>query len=42
MEQSDLSMLQREKQLGTPEGNMSILAAFGPKSKKKKTSELTE
>jgi hypothetical protein len=42
MERSDLSLHQREKQPGTPEGNMSILAAFGPKSKRKKTSELAE
>ena len=42
MEQLDLRKLQMEKQPGTPQGNMSILAAFGPKSKKKKTSELVE
>ena len=36
IEQSDLRKLQMEKQPGTPEGNMSILAAFRQKSKKRK------
>jgi hypothetical protein len=39
MERLDLRKLQMEKQPGTPEGNMSILAAFGKKSKKQKKSE---
>ncbi len=41
IEQSDLRKLQMEKQPGTPEGNMSILAAFGQmqKSRKEKTSD---
>ena len=42
MEQSDLRKLQVEKQPGTPEGNMSILTAFGQKTKKQKTSESVE
>ncbi len=36
MECLDLRKLQMENQLGTPQGNMSILAAFGQKSKKQK------
>jgi hypothetical protein len=39
MELLDLRKLQMEKQPGTPEGNMSILAAFGQKSKKQNKSE---
>jgi hypothetical protein len=40
MELSDLRKLQGDKQPGTPEGNMSILTAFGQKAKKQKTYEL--
>jgi hypothetical protein len=36
MEQLDLRKLQMEKQPESPQGNMSILAAFGQKSKKQK------
>ena len=42
MERSDLRKLQVEKRPGTPEGNMSILTAFGQKTKKQKTSESVE
>ncbi len=38
MERSDLRKLQEEKRLGTPKGNMSILAAFGQQAKKQKRS----
>ena len=40
MEWTDLRKLQVEKQPGTPEGNMSMLTAFGQKTKTQKTSEL--
>jgi hypothetical protein len=36
MERLDLRKLQMEKQPGTPQGNMSTLAAFRQKSKKQK------
>ena len=42
MERSDLRKLPMEKRPETPEGNMSILTAFGQKAKKQKTSELAE
>ena len=42
MERSDLRKLQVEKRPGTPEGNMSILTAFGQKTKKQNTSEPVE
>jgi hypothetical protein len=42
MERSDLRKRQVEKRPGTPEGNMSILTAFGQTTKKQKTSESVE
>jgi hypothetical protein len=42
MERSDLRKLQVEKRPETPEGNMSILTAFGQKTKTQKTSESVE
>ena len=42
MEWLDLRKLQVEKRPGTPEENMSILTAFGQKTKKQKTSESVE